>query len=67
MVLSATDDSHKKAAELPGTSMLQVINEDKDESNAVIEQEKEKKADKPVEAPKAEPEKVETPKIKSEE
>lgn len=66
MVLSATDDAHKKAAELPGLSMLQVT-EDRDESNAVIEQEKEKKSDKPVKAPKAEPEHVETPKIKSEE
>ena len=35
--------------------MLQVTNDDKDDSKAVIEQEKEKKSDKPEEATKAEP------------
>ena len=34
--------------------MLQVTNDDKDDSKAVIEQEKEKKSDKPEEATKAE-------------
>ena len=47
--------------------MLQVTNDDKDDSKAVIEQEKEKKSDKPEEATKAEPKIVDIPNIKSEE
>ncbi len=70
MILQATNDAHKKAAELQGLSMLQVTDE-KNEPKAIEENEKDKnsvEADvKPAEAPKAEPKKIDAPKMKTEE